>query len=94
MVSGIDDSDTVRDFSSVWVLARCGKWGDDLGTSAARFSAATSTDCERLAAFAALAAAAAAADSDLFDSEVKDARCWDKIDRFSSIGVKILWDFL
>jgi hypothetical protein len=25
VVSGIDDKDTVRDFSSVWVLARCGR---------------------------------------------------------------------
>jgi len=36
---------------------------------------------------AAFAAAAAAADSDLLDSDVNDARCCDKIDRFSSIGV-------
>lgn len=55
----------------------------------ARFIAAISTDCARLAA---LAAAAAAPDSVLIGSEANEARCCDRIDRFSSIGVKMLCD--
>ena len=39
-----------------------------------------------------MAAAAAAADSVFGVSEVNDSRCCDRMDRFSSIGVKMLWD--
>lgn len=91
VVSGIDDKEPVRSLSSVWVIDRCGT-GGDLVALPALLRAPTSIDWAR-AALAAFAAAAAAADSFLTDSLANDARCWDRMDLFSSIGVKMLCDF-
>lgn len=49
--------------------------------------AVTSTDCERLCPAAAESGFAPC------DSLANEARCCDKMDRFSSMGVNMLWDF-
>jgi hypothetical protein len=75
-VSEAEDSDTVRGLlMEVEVLERGGRGGD--AVAPLRLTDATSTDCARFAAFASLLRS-------------KAARCCDRIERFSSMGVKML----
>lgn len=90
VVSGIAGMGPVDDLSLPVVLDLWGRGGDAIELDRAADPA--SPDCARFSS-AALAAAAAAPDSVFGNSRVKDARCCDKMDRFSSIGVKILCDF-
>jgi hypothetical protein len=81
-VSGREDTDVLRRLER---CCRCGVGSPFRAAAAGPLSA----DWDRLGF-----AAAMAADSFLIDwgSEAKEAKCWDKMDRFSSIGVKMLCD--
>jgi hypothetical protein len=87
VVSDADDSDTVRGL--VWVLDRF-RGGETV--SPLRLTDAKSTDDARFAA--ALAATSAL----LMPGSSNEARCCDRMERFSSMGVKMLcprrWSFL
>ena len=75
VVSGIEDMDPLRLMVGwAWVLARCNCGGELVALFLDTLP--TSIDCDRLTP----------------PSEVgsKAARCWERIDRFSSMGVKML----
>jgi hypothetical protein len=82
--SGTEDIETLRFL--LWVLERTGGGGDVL-PALFRVTVARSTDCDRLFE----AGAGSLRVGSAFD--VDEAQCCERIDRDSSIGVKMLRDF-
>lgn len=97
-LSGMDDTETFRGLLAVFSPPPAGfaRGGEAVVAPLVLETAPTSTDWDRASALVAAASVLVAAAfflaASAFDSALvaKDARCWDKIDRFSSIGVKML----